>query len=69
LEQAPVLAQFLADTAFAALPQAALQAGKRGILDCLGTAIGGARCQAANIAMDLIGEAGGQTEVTLFARG
>jgi len=69
LEQAPVLAQFLADTDYAALPHAALQAGKRGILDCLGTAIGGARCQAANIAMDLISEAGGKSEVTLLARG
>lgn len=69
MEQGPVLAQFLADTDFAALPQAALQAGKRGILDCLGTAIGGAHCQAANIAMDLIGEAGGYSDVTLLARG
>jgi len=69
LEQGPVLAQFLADTDFAALPQAALQAGKRGILDCLGTAIGGARCQAANIAMELISEAGGKSDVTLIARG
>ena len=69
MEQAPVLAQFLADTDYAALPHAALQAGKRGILDCLGTAIGGARCQAANIAMDLISEAGGKSEVTLLARG
>jgi len=69
LEQAPALAQFLADTEFAALPQSALQAGKRGILDCLGTAIGGARSQAAAIAMDLIGEAGGKSDVTLLARG
>lgn len=69
MEQGPVLAQFLADTDFAALPQAALQAGKRGILDCLGTAIGGARCQAANIAMDLISEAAGKPEATLLARG
>lgn len=69
MEQAPVLAQFLADTDFAALPRAALQAGKRGILDCLGTAIGGARCQAANIALELIGETGGKSDVTLLARG
>jgi 2-methylcitrate dehydratase PrpD len=69
MEQAPALAQFLADTGFAALPQAALQAGKRGILDCLGTAIGGAHCQAADIAMDLISEAGGAADVTLLARG
>ncbi len=69
MEQAPALAQFLADTGFAALPEAALQAGKRGILDCLGTAIGGAHCQAANIAMDLISEAGGNADVTLLARG
>ena len=69
MEQGPALAQYLADTDFAALPQAALQAGKRGILDCLGTAIGGAHCQAANIAMDLISEAGGNSDVTLLARG
>lgn len=68
MEEGPALAQFLADTAFAALPQAALQAGKRGILDCLGTAIGGAHCQAANIAMDLMSEAGGNSDVTLLAR-
>jgi 2-methylcitrate dehydratase PrpD len=69
MEQGPVLAHFLADTDFAALPQTTLQAGKRGILDCLGTAIGGARCQAAHIAMDLINEAGGKSDVTLLAGG
>ena len=69
MDQGPVLAQFLADTDFDALPQTALQAGKRGILDCLGTAIGGSRCQAANIAMDLISESGGKSNVTLIARG
>ena len=69
MEQGPALAQILADTDFTALPGAALQAGKRGILDCLGTAVGGVHCQAANIAMDLISEAGGKAEITLLARG
>jgi 2-methylcitrate dehydratase PrpD len=69
LEQGLALAQFLAGTDFAALPQAALQAGKRGILDCLATAVGGAHCQAANMAMDLINESGGNGAVTLLARG
>ncbi len=69
MEQAPTLAQFLADTDFSALPRAVLQAGKRGLLDCLATAIGGARCQAANLAMELVSEAGGKAEATLLARG
>jgi 2-methylcitrate dehydratase PrpD len=69
LEQGLTLAQFLTATEFTALPQAALQAGKRGILDCLATAIGGAHCQAANIAMDVISESGGNGDVTLLARG
>jgi 2-methylcitrate dehydratase PrpD len=68
LEQARLLAEFLSDTSFSALPHAALQAGKRGILDCLGTAIGGARSIAANLAIDVIGESTGKSAVTLIAR-
>jgi 2-methylcitrate dehydratase PrpD len=69
LEQALVLAQFLAQTDFNDLPHLALQAGKRGLLDCLGTAIGGANSQAAHMAMQLIDQAGGTTQATLLARG
>jgi 2-methylcitrate dehydratase PrpD len=69
LEQAPTLAQFLAQTDFNDLPQPALQAGKRGVLDCLGTAIGGANSQAAEMALNLIDEAGGALQATLLARG
>jgi 2-methylcitrate dehydratase PrpD len=69
LEQAPTLAQFLAQTDFNDLPQPALQAGKRGVLDCLGSAVGGANSQAANMAMHLIDEAGGTPQATLVARG
>ncbi|TMA88760.1 MAG: MmgE/PrpD family protein [Deltaproteobacteria bacterium] len=69
LEQALVLAQFLAQTDFNDLPHSALQAGKRGLLDCLGTAIGGANSQAAEMALNLIDEAGGALQATLLARG
>jgi 2-methylcitrate dehydratase PrpD len=69
LEQAPTLAQFLAQTDFNDLPQPALQAGKRGVLDCLGSAVGGANSQAADMAMHLIDEAGGAAQATLLARG
>jgi 2-methylcitrate dehydratase PrpD len=68
LEQAPTLAQFLAQTDFNDLPQPALQAGKRGVLDCLGSAIGGANSQAADMAMQLIDEAVGAAQATLLAR-
>jgi 2-methylcitrate dehydratase PrpD len=69
LEQGLALAQFLSETEFNALPQAVLQAGKRGILDCMATAIGGAHCQAANMAMDVISDLGSNGDVTLLARG
>ena len=69
MEQALVLAQFLAQTDFNDLPHSALQAGKRGLLDCLGTAIGGANSQAAEMALNLIDEAGGALQATLLARG
>jgi 2-methylcitrate dehydratase PrpD len=69
LEQALTLAQFLAQTDFNDLPRPALQAGKRGVLDCLGSAIGGANSQAANMAMHLIDEAGGTPQATLVGRG
>jgi 2-methylcitrate dehydratase PrpD len=69
LEQAPTLAQFLAQTDLNDLPHSALQAGKRGVLDCLGTAIGGANSQAADMALSLIDEAGGTAQATLLARG
>ena len=69
MEQALVLAQFLAQTDFNHLPHSALQAGKRGLLDCLGTAIGGANSQAAEMALNLIDEAGGALQATLLARG
>jgi 2-methylcitrate dehydratase PrpD len=68
LEQGLALAEFLADTDCATLPEAALQAGKRGILDCLGTAAGGASCEAANMALDMISGTGGNPDVTLLAR-
>jgi 2-methylcitrate dehydratase PrpD len=69
LEQAIALAQFLAQADFNDLPHSALQAGKRGLLDCLGTAIGGANSQAADMAMNLIDDAGGAPQATLLARG
>ena len=69
MEQALALAQFLAETNFNNLPRSALQAGKRGVLDCLGSAIGGANTQAADMAMNLIDDAGGAPQATLFARG
>ena len=69
MEQALALAHFLVKTDFNDLPHSALQAGKRGLLDCLGTAIGGARSRAADIALDLIDEAGGTPQATLLARG
>jgi len=69
LEQALALAQFLAQTDFNDLPHSALQAGKRGVLDCLGTAIGGADSRAADMALSLIDEADGTAQATLLARG
>jgi len=63
-----MLAQFLAQTEFDSLPGAALQAGKRGILDCLGAAVGGTRSKAADLAIDVIGENTGKSAVTLLAR-
>jgi len=69
LEQTIALAQFVAETDFDHLPQPALQAGKRGLLDCLGTALGGAHSRAAQMAVDLIAETGGNPQATLLARG
>jgi 2-methylcitrate dehydratase PrpD len=69
LEQALALAHFLAETDFNDLPHLVLQAGKRGLLDCLGTALGGAHSQAADMALNLIDEAGGTPQATLLARG
>jgi len=63
------LAHFLAQTDFNAFPHAALQAGKRGLLDCLGCALGGARSRAAALALDVIEDAGGNPQATLIATG
>ena len=69
MDQAPALAQFVAQTNFEDIPPSALQAGKRGLLDCLGTALGGANSRAAEMALDLIDEAGGKPQATLVAKG
>jgi 2-methylcitrate dehydratase PrpD len=69
VEQAPAFAAYLTETSLADIPHAALQAGKRGLLDCLGTAVGGQDSRAAQMAMDLVAEAGGNPQATLLARG
>jgi 2-methylcitrate dehydratase PrpD len=69
MEQALALAEFLADTDYAALPGDAIQAGQRGLLDCLGTAVGGANSDAAGMALELVEESGGKPQATLIAAG
>jgi 2-methylcitrate dehydratase PrpD len=69
MEQTIKLARFIAETGFDDLPQAALQAGKRSFLDCLGAALGGTRSRAATIVADLIVESGGMPQATLLCRG
>ena len=69
MEQALALAEFIAKTGLVAIPEPALRAGKRGLLDCLGTALAGTRSPAAEMALDLIVEAGGNSQATLLARG
>ena len=67
MDQATALAKFLAETDYRALPGETLQAGQRGLLDCLGTAIGGANSDAARMALELIEESGGKPQATLLA--
>jgi 2-methylcitrate dehydratase PrpD len=69
MDQALALAQFLADTAYTTLPSEAIQAGQRGLLDCLGTAISGAQSDAAHMALELIEESGGRPQATLISVG
>ena len=69
MDQATALAKFLAETDYRALPGETLQAGQRGLLDCLGTAIGGANSDAARMALELIEESCGKPQATLLATG
>ncbi len=69
MEETIKLARFIAETGLDDLPQAALQAGKRSFLDCLGAALGGAKSRAATMVADLIAESGGKPQATLLGRG
>ncbi|MEJ1968636.1 MAG: MmgE/PrpD family protein [Rhizomicrobium sp.] len=64
-----MLAEFAAQTSLEAVPEAAIHAAKRLLLDTVGCAIGGAAIPSARIVAKVVGAFGGAAEATVLSSG
>jgi 2-methylcitrate dehydratase PrpD len=62
------LASFLASLAFEDLPEAAVHAGRRGVLDWIGCALAGSRHPTISRLLSVLEEVGGDPQATVFGR-